>query len=80
MSQGAFSMMQHDHVFEARDGRTTMRDVFAFRSPLGVLFDRVFLRRYMRRFLLERARLLKTTAESDAWRRYLGSAEPEHRA
>lgn len=83
MSRGDFSMMQHDHFFDGRDGRTMMRDVFAFRSPLGLLgllFDHAFLRRYMRRFLLERARLLKATAESDAWRRYLGSAEPEHRA
>lgn len=75
MTHGDFAAMQHDHLFEeAPDGRTTMRDVFAFRSPmgpLGALVDRAFLSGYLRRFLVERARLLRATAESDGWRKYL---------
>ncbi|HRE79717.1 MAG TPA: SRPBCC family protein [Opitutaceae bacterium] len=78
MLEGAFSRMQHDHHFEERDGQTVMRDRFEFRSPLGVLgriVDRVFLAGYMRRFILKRNAVLKVTAESDAWRKYLKGSQ-----
>jgi ligand-binding SRPBCC domain-containing protein len=74
MVEGAFREMKHDHVFEMRDGRTVMVDRFEFRSPLGPLgwlVDRLFLAGYMRRFLIKRNAILKRTAESDEWRRYL---------
>lgn len=75
MTRGAFARMRHDHRFEQRDGETTvMRDDFHFQAPFGVVGDLVsaaILARYLRRFLVERAALLKATAESDAWRRYL---------
>jgi hypothetical protein len=44
-----------------------MVDDFRFESPLGVigrLADRLYLERYMRSFLRERARGLKSLAES----------------
>jgi ligand-binding SRPBCC domain-containing protein len=56
--RGAFARFDHDHYFEALpDGRTRMRDVFDFTSPLGLLgaiVDRLLLTSYMRRFLLRR--------------------------
>ena len=75
MLQGAFSLMRHDHTFTGNDGQTVMTDRFEFRSPLGPLgwlVDRLFLTGYMQRFLETRNAILKRTAESDDWRRYLG--------
>ncbi|MBK7908016.1 MAG: SRPBCC family protein [Gemmatimonadetes bacterium] len=75
--RGAFARFDHDHHFtHDRDG-TIMREVFDYRAPLGplgVLAERLFLTRYMRRFLLARARVVKAVAESEEWRRYVGPA------
>ncbi len=74
MVRGAFARMCHDHEF-VQDGNTTrMRDRFAFEAPLGPLgwlANRLFLEAYMRRFLLQRARILKEAAESQAWRQFV---------
>lgn len=74
MLEGAFRQMTHDHSFEARDEKTVMIDRFEFSSPLGFLgriVDHVFLERYMRRFIEKRNAILKRTAESDDWKKYL---------
>jgi ligand-binding SRPBCC domain-containing protein len=74
MLTGAFSRMQHDHRFESREGKTVMLDRFDFQSPLGPLgriVDRLFLAGYLRRFIVKRNAILKQTAESDAWKKYL---------
>lgn len=76
MLRGAFRSMEHHHYFEQTSGPTTMRDVFTFRSPLGVLgrlADTLFLTRYMRFFLIERNRVIKAAAESNEWKRYIVS-------
>ena len=67
MVRGAFASLRHVHEFVPRDGGTTMIDTFTFTSPLGPLgaiVDRLFLARYMRRFLISRAHELKRMAES----------------
>ena len=74
MVDGAFRSMQHDHIFEEKGGMTLMRDRFELVAPLGDLgrlAERLFLTRYMRRFLEERNAVLKRTAESNDWRKYL---------
>lgn len=74
MLRGAFRRMEHHHSFKTAPGGTTMRDVFTYESPLGILgriADILFLERYMRSFLLERNRILKAAAESDSWHQYL---------
>ncbi len=67
MVQGAFAEFRHTHEFEEQPpGSTLMRDVFAYRAPLGPLgriADALFLERYMRRFLEKRAAFLKDEAE-----------------
>jgi len=76
MVQGAFRRFDHDHFFAQRGEITVMRDVFDFQSPLGILgriADRLFLVEYMRRFLLTRAAVIKTIAETEQWRRYLSA-------
>lgn len=51
-----------------------MRDEFLFTAPLGILgriAEQVFLTRYMRTFLAQRALALKALAESCEWQRFL---------
>jgi ligand-binding SRPBCC domain-containing protein len=74
MIRGAFKRMSHEHTFIEQNGGTLMRDKFDFQSPLGSfgqLADTLVLSAYMRRFLIERNRVLKEVAESDAWKKYL---------
>ena len=74
MLRGVFRRMEHHHYFEQSASGTTMRDVFSFQSPLGILgrtADFIFLTRYLRSFLVERHRAIKAAAESDDWNQYL---------
>ncbi len=67
MLKGAFKTMKHQHIFEKKNNSTVMIDIFEFESPLGILgrfFNHIFLKSYMRRFLLERNELIKETAEA----------------
>jgi len=74
MQQGAFKAMRHEHYFEFDGTGTSMRDVFAFTSPLGVLgqlADALVLTSYLRRFLVQRGAVLKRYAETEAWQAVL---------
>jgi len=74
MIRGSFKTMKHDHRFAEHPGGTLMSDRFEFYSPLGVLgwlVDHLFLKAYMRRFLVRRSLALKHLAETDAWKAYL---------
>lgn len=74
MVRGAFRLFAHDHYFAAvPDGATMMRDVLRFAAPIPVLGRMVepFLQAYLGRFLRERNEVLKKSAESEDWRRYL---------
>ena len=78
MVRGAFRRLDHDHFFTEDTGGTVMRDVFEYCAPLGPLgwlAERLFLTRYLRRFLETRNQELKTVAESSAWKEFL-SREP----
>lgn len=74
MVSGAFKSMKHDHEFVPQPTGTLMVDRFEFESPFGILgriVDRLFLARYMRRFLIRRNGVLKKLAESEEWKKYL---------
>lgn len=67
MLKGAFKTMKHQHIFKKKNNSTIMIDIFEFESPLGILgrfFNHIFVKDYMRRFLLERNKLIKETAEA----------------
>ena len=69
MVRGAFRSFTHVHEFRSMGGGTLMTDRFDYVSPLGWLgrvADRLFLERYMWRFLTERAAHLKAAAEAGA--------------
>lgn len=66
MQKGAFKSLYHQHIFKRTDGKTLMIDIFDFESPLGIIgkiVNRIFLKNYLRNFLLERNQLIKATAE-----------------
>jgi ligand-binding SRPBCC domain-containing protein len=72
--RGAFRRFDHDHFFSQRGEITTMRDVFDFQSPLGILgriADYLVLTRYLRHFLTTRNATIKKAAETDEWQHYL---------
>lgn len=74
MVSGAFARFDHDHLFEEVDGKTLMRDVFDYDSPLGFLgniADFLFLENYMRDLLIKRNELIKKIAESEDWRKFI---------
>ena len=77
MIQGPFRSMQHDHIFRALSpDLTEMETSFALPPhcrSLGAWPRSLVLRRYMRSLLCERNAVLKETAESLAWQRFLHS-------
>ena len=66
MVKGAFHSFTHTHDFIESGTGTVMKDTFSYKSPfgvLGVLADRLFLEKYMRDFIVTRAKELKRIAE-----------------
>ncbi|WP_194850798.1 SRPBCC family protein [Nonlabens antarcticus] len=76
MVSGAFKRFRHEHHFSGSEpGVTTMKDIFDYDSPLGILgklADRLFLKRYMTSLLEHRNKVLKKTAEDGSWRELPG--------
>ncbi|MFA1712238.1 cell division protein [Peribacillus frigoritolerans] len=67
MVKGAFHSFVHTHQFFEEAGGTIMMDTFQYKSPfgpIGVLADKLFLERYMRAFIVTRAKALKKIAEN----------------
>lgn len=74
MIKGAFARFDHDHFFETKNAQTFMRDVFDYDSPLGFagrIADALFPESYMKKMLTERNRLIKRTAETEDWRKFI---------
>jgi len=67
MVRGAFRRFHHDHLFAHAAGVTTMTDLFDYESPWGLLgrvANALFLDRYLRRILTDRAAVIRAAAES----------------
>lgn len=74
MVKGVFKRFDHDHYFEGDGAETSIRDVFDYDSPLGILgtiADALFVEKHLREMLKERNELIKRIAESDDWRKFL---------
>jgi len=74
MLRGAFKSIRHQHFFERKNDGTVMKDEFEFEAPFGILgkaFCSLVLTRYLRKFIMERNRLLKEACESAEWKKYL---------
>lgn len=66
MVSGVFRWLRHTHEFEADDEGTVMIDTLEWEAPLGFLglvADRLFLRRHMRWFVETKQKGLKAIAE-----------------
>ena len=66
MVKGAFQSFTHTHQFVEEDGGTLMIDKFEYRSPfglIGIIADKLFLKKYMTDFIRSRAKELKRIAE-----------------
>ncbi|HXB39008.1 MAG TPA: SRPBCC family protein [Bacteroidia bacterium] len=75
MVKGAFKSMYHEHHFKNENGKTLMIDVFTFAAPLGflgIMAEKLFLKNYMKKFLIERNEVIKRVAESGDWKKVLG--------
>ena len=74
MARGAFASMRHAHHFKQEGEGTLMIDEFHFTAPMGLfgrIAERLFLTRYMKKFLLQRNLVLKNLAQSEKWKQYL---------
>lgn len=70
MIRGAFAGFTHDHFLSETENGTLMKDVFDYRSPLGLfgsVADFLFLEAYMTKLLSERNATIKRFAEGDEW-------------
>ena len=69
MVKGAFKSFTHTHQFVSKESGTVMIDTFDYKSPfglVGVIADKLFLEKYMTKFIVSRALELKKLAESMA--------------
>lgn len=67
MLRGPFRRLRHLHEFREQEGTTVMQDHLEWEAPLGPLgrlADRLFLERYMERFLYRKQTALKRLAET----------------
>ncbi|MER2999664.1 SRPBCC family protein [Pontibacter populi] len=70
MVKGAFARFRHEHHFKQQNNQTIITDIFDYTSPLGILgrvADRLFLKTYLHKLLLERNRVIKSYAEFGKW-------------
>ena len=68
MVSGAFKSFRHEHHFSSTDGKTLMKDIFVFESPLGILgklFNWLILKRYMTNLLITRNAVINEAAENN---------------
>lgn len=74
MKNGIFKSLTHKHYFEDVKDGTLMTDYFDYKPPLGVLgkmADYLFLKAYMKKFLLKRNRVIREFAEREKWKEVL---------
>lgn len=69
--KGAFKSFKHQHQFEKTSDGTLMTDIFEYESPfgfLGQIANKLFLERYLTKFLKRRNQVIKEYAESEKWK------------
>ena len=77
MISGDFKSMCHEHHFSFENGKTIMKDVFAFEAPyniIGKVFCKFYLTQYMTDLLAQRNLVIKEYAETVKWKTILASS------
>ncbi|HUQ97059.1 MAG TPA: SRPBCC family protein [Chitinophagaceae bacterium] len=72
--EGVFKTLKHEHYFKEIENGTLVIDQFRYeigRGKLGVVFNNVYLKKYIERLLEERNKMLKEVAEGSGWKNYL---------
>ncbi|MCH9660617.1 MAG: SRPBCC family protein [Bacteroidetes bacterium] len=67
MIEGHFKYFAHQHFFEKKDGHTLMRDILKYKvpfGPFGQLFNVLFLKRHLTKFIQYRNLALKELLEN----------------
>lgn len=68
MVKGIFKKICHRHLFNETNGITIMSDLFYYEVPYGFAgrwFNKIVLRKYMTKLLLQRNNCIKALAESE---------------
>jgi ligand-binding SRPBCC domain-containing protein len=74
MVKGDFKQFTHHHHFKPIQNGTIMIDVLFFESPFGIIgrwSNKIFLTRYLQRFLTKRNNVIKEYAETGKWKTIL---------
>jgi ligand-binding SRPBCC domain-containing protein len=74
MIAGDFKSFKHEHHFKAIENGTLMIDIVEFESPyaaLGNLVNKLFLKNYIKKLLVNRNAVIKEYAESQKWQMIL---------
>ena len=74
MQQGDFKKFLHEHFFEQNEQGTLMKDRILLEAPYGILgklVTAVFLKNYIKHFLIERNKTIKHYAENGQWKQIL---------
>lgn len=67
MEEGHFKSFKHEHFFQTEGEFTVMIDRLDYETPfriLGVIFDRIVLKKYLTNFIKTRNKILKKIAEN----------------
>jgi len=65
MVKGPFKRLHHQHIFAPKGQKTEMTDIFEFSAPLGwlgLIVEKIFLKGYMKRLLLNRNKTIQEEA------------------
>ncbi len=71
MLAGDFKSFVHHHYFKPIQNGTIMIDVLFFESPYGIAgrwVNKIFLTKYLQRFLNRRNKVIKEYAETEKWK------------
>ena len=74
MVKGDFKSFVHEHHVKPVENGTIMIDLVDFESPFGTLgriFNKLYLKRYIEKFLLKRNAVIKEYAETQKWKAIL---------
>ena len=71
MTSGDFKSFKHEHHFKPIDNGTIMIDIVEFETPyalVGKIFNQLYLKNYLQKFLLNRNEVIKEYAETQKWK------------
>ena len=74
MQKGDFKSLKHEHHFKQVDNGTIMIDILNFESPYGIIgkwFNKIYLKNYLKKFIVQRNTVIKEYAETEKWKAIL---------